>query len=96
MKYNIVESKKAKDELTELMLFYEKMQAKLGDRILEEYATILDTLESTPHNYFNISNSIRRILFKKFHCGVFYKINEHTVEILSVRDMRINPKKFPQ
>lgn len=94
--YKIVESKKAKDELTELMLFYEKMQAKLGNRILEEYENILDTLESIPHHYFNISNSIRRILFKKFHCGVFYKINEQTVEILSVRDMRINPKKFPQ
>lgn len=96
MKYKIVESTKAKNELIELVQFYEKIQPNLGDRILNEYEMILDTLEVTPYHYFNVSNSIIRMLFKKFQCGVFYKITNDVVEIVSIKDLRINPTKLPK
>lgn len=96
MQFSVIESLNAKWELVELVTFYESIQPKPGDRIILEYEDILNILEQSPRNYFNISNSIRRILFKKFPCAVFYSIHQNTVEILSVKYMKIDPIKFPR
>jgi hypothetical protein len=96
MQFSVIESPHAKWELIELVIFYERIQPKLGDRIILEYENVLDILRQSPRNYFNITTSIRRILFQKFPCAVFYTIHQNTVEILSVKYMTINPSKFPK
>ncbi len=96
MLYKIIETEESRLELIELVHFYENIQVGLGDRILSEYFEVLATLSKTPYHYYNITFTYRRILFKKFQCGLFYKIKNDTVEIVSVKDMRINPEKFPK
>lgn len=96
MLYKVIETEESRLELLELVRFYENIQVGLGDRILHEYFEILTTLSKTPYHYYNITFTYRRILCKKFQCGVFYKIKNDIVEIVSVKDMRINLKKFPQ
>lgn len=92
----MIESSHVLAELRELAFFYEELHEGLGERIIKEYLDIISTLEQTPQHQFNISNKVRRMLFKKFSCGVFYCINNDTVKIVGIKDMRIHPNKFPK
>lgn len=73
MLFKVIEAENVKLELLELMLFYEKMKYGLGDRIIQEYQFILNSLQSTAYHHFNYSKTIRRVLFNKFSLGVFSK-----------------------
>jgi hypothetical protein len=96
MLYKVIETEESRLDFLELVEFYENISQGLSNRIISEYFEILDTLSKNPNHYFKINSNYRRILFKKFHCGVFNKIKGNIVEIVSVKDMRIHPEKFPK
>ncbi|HEV2695689.1 MAG TPA: type II toxin-antitoxin system RelE/ParE family toxin [Verrucomicrobiae bacterium] len=84
-------SSAAESELKEAMEYYES-QAGLGlDFVTEVEATVL-LIESFPQAWTSLSPRTRRCRTHRFPYGLFYQIRPDEILVVSVMDLRRDPK----
>ena len=91
MKIRILSS--AVEDLYHGRLFYEKQSENLGDYFFDSLFSDIDSL-ILYHGIHPIHYGFYRMLSKRFPYAVYYKINNDTVLIYRVLDMRQNPGKI--
>ena len=81
-------------ELKEAMEFYESKQAGLGADFLTEVEAAVRLIEAHPHAWLSLSPRTRRCRTHRFPYGLFYQIRKTEILIVSVMDMRRDPKRW--
>jgi hypothetical protein len=81
-------------ELKEAMEFYESKQAGLGAEFLAEVEAAVRLIETHPQAWLSLSPRTRRCRTHRFPYGLFYQIRETEILIVSVMDLRRDPKRW--
>lgn len=78
-------------ELTDAVDYYEDQRPGLGYEFLSEVEAAIDKIIQFPDAWTPLTKRIRRILLKRFPFGLLYNIQDDTVIIVAVMDLRRNP-----
>ena len=81
-------------ELKEAMGFYETAQAGLGAEFLTEVEATTRLIEAYPQAWLALSPRTRRCRTHRFPYGLFYQIRSTEILIVSVMDLRRDPKRW--
>ena len=83
-------------ELKEAMEFYESARTGLGAEFLAEVEATTDLIESFPLAWTSLSPRTRRCRTHRFPYGLFYQVRSDEILIVSVMDLRRDPKRWEQ
>lgn len=83
-------------ELKEAMEFYERVQAGLGAEFLAEVEAATRLIETHPQAWLALSPRTRRCRTHRFPYGLFYQVRRDEILIVSVMDLRRDPKRWEQ
>ena len=83
-------------ELKEAMEFYESAREGLGAEFLAEVEATANLIESFPLAWTSLSPRTRRCRTHRFPYGLFYQIRRDEILIVSVMDLRRDPKRWEQ
>ncbi|HXC98551.1 MAG TPA: type II toxin-antitoxin system RelE/ParE family toxin [Verrucomicrobiae bacterium] len=81
-------------EIREALLYYEANQQGLATEFLAEVEAATDRITSHPHAWAAISPRTRRCRTHRFPYGIFYQIRNDEILIVSVMDLRRDPKRW--
>jgi hypothetical protein len=83
-------------ELKEALEFYESAQEGLGADFLAEVEAATRLMESQPLAWTLMSPRTRRCRMHRFPFGLFYQVRPGEILVLSVMDLRRDPKRWEQ
>jgi len=83
-------------ELKEAMEFYESARTGLGAEFLAEVEATTNLIESFPLAWTSLSPRTRRCRTHRFPYGLFYQVRSDEILIVSVMDLRRDPKRWEQ
>ena len=83
-------------ELKEAMESYEAAQEGLGAKFLAEVRAATKLVETHPLAWTLLSLRTRRIRTHRFPYGLFYQVRPDEILVLSVMDLRRDPKRWEQ
>ena len=83
-------------ELREAMEFYEAAQPGLGADFLHEVEAATELIEAHPLAWTPMSPRTRRCRTHRFPFGLFYQVRPDEILIVSVMDLRRDPKRWEQ
>ena len=86
----------AERELKEAMEYYQSAQAGLGAEFLAEVEATTRLIESFPDAWTPLSPRTRRCRLHRFPYGLFYQVRSHEILIVSMMDLRRDPKRWEQ
>ncbi len=86
----------AETELKEAMEFYEAAQTGLGAKFLVAVEATTHLIETHPLAWASLSPRTRRCLTHRFPYGLFYQVRTEEILIVSVMDLRRDPKRWEQ
>ena len=86
----------AEIELQEATEFYEAAEQGLGAMFLDEVEAALARIEAHPLAWTPLSPRTRRCRTHRFPYGVFYQIRGDEIVVLSVMDLRRDPKRWEE
>ena len=86
----------AEQELKEAMEFYESSRTGLGAEFLAEVEATTNLIESFPQAWTSLSSRTRRCRTHRFPYGLFYQVRSDEILIISVMDLRRDPKRWEQ
>jgi plasmid stabilization system protein ParE len=95
--FNVIISKKAKEEIDNAWDWYEDKQKGLGDRFIGELIFFIEKIQKNPFYYKERIKSFREAAFKIFPFLIIFKVNEQKriIRIVSVFHTSRNPyRKF--
>lgn len=75
--------------------FYESQQPGLGFDFAHEVDATVKKIIAFPNAWQLVSNDVRRCLLSRFPYGLMYAVEDGTIIILSVFDLRRNPDGIP-
>jgi hypothetical protein len=83
-------------ELQEAINFYETARPGLGAKFLAEVEAAKHLIETCPLAWTPISRRTRRCRVRRFPFGLFYQLRPDEILVLSVMDLRRDPKRWEQ
>ena len=83
-------------ELKEAMEFYESAREGLGAEFLAEVEATMHLIESFPLAWTSLSPRTRRCRTRRFPYGLFYQVRGKEILIVSVMDLRRDPKRWEE
>lgn len=86
----------AEVELKEAMEFYQSAREGLGAEFLAEVQAATDLIESFPLAWSPLSPRTRRCRTHRFPYGLFYQVRSDEILIVSVMDLRRDPKRWEE
>jgi plasmid stabilization system protein ParE len=86
----------AETELQEAVAFYEAAENGLGARFLDEVEAVVARILAHPEAWTQMSRRTRRCRTHRFPYGLFYPIRSDEILIVSVMDLRRDPKRWEQ
>ena len=86
----------AQKELQEAIEFYEAAENGLGARFLDEVEATTERIITHPMAWTALSPRTRRCRTHRFPYGLFYQIRSEEILIVSVLDLRRDPKRWEQ
>jgi plasmid stabilization system protein ParE len=86
----------AETELREAAAFYEAAENGLGARFLDEVEAAVVRIRCNPEAWAPMSPRTRRCRTHRFPFGLFYQIRSDEILIVSVMDLRRDPKSWEQ
>lgn len=81
-------------ELKEAMEFYETAREGLGAEFLAEVEETVILIEAHPLAWTSLSPRTRRCRTHRFPYGLFYQVRSGEILIVSVMDLRRDPKRW--
>ncbi len=95
MIYNISVRSAASGQLQQAYEWYESQQAGLGVGFLDAFHQILDLIQQQPFIYrIRYGNNVRGALMGNFPYLVYYRIDEHTVNVLAIFNTWQDPERL--
>jgi plasmid stabilization system protein ParE len=88
---NVVFLNEAEQELLEAALFYEKQARGLGKKFMDEVYQSIDYIVNFPLNSQKLTTDIRRKLLKRYPFGVLYRIDNESIVIIAVMNLKRKP-----
>ncbi len=92
MKYRFTSA--ALRELSDAALYYNAQHTGLGQRFVTEVENTICRILATPEAWRPLSVRSRRCLLHHFPFGVVYQIRTDEILIISILDLRRDPKKW--
>lgn len=86
----------AEAELVEAMNYYGGIDPSLGARFLTEVEASVALIETHPLAWMPLSPRTRRCRVTHFPFGLFYQVRAEEIIIISVMDLRRDPKRWEQ
>ena len=86
----------AEREPKEALEFYESARKGLGSDFPAEVETAIRLIESHPLAWAPMSQRTRRCRLHHFPFGLFYQVRADEILIISVMDLRRDPKRWEQ
>ena len=86
----------AEAELQEAIAFYEAAENGLGARFLDEVEAVVARIVAHPAAWTPMSPRTRRCRTHRFPYGLFYQVRPEEILIVSVMDLRRDPKRWEQ
>lgn len=83
-------------ELREAVEFYEAARKGLGSEFLAAVEATTHLIESYPLAWTPLSVRTRRCRIHRFPYGIFYQVRVDEILIVSVMDLRRDPKRWEQ
>ena len=83
-------------ELKEAMEFYEAAREGLGAVFLAEIEAAVNLIQAHPLAWTALSSRTRRCRTSRFPFGLFYQVRSDEILIVSVMDLRRDPKRWEQ
>jgi hypothetical protein len=83
-------------ELKEAVEFYEHAREGLGEEFLTEIESTVSLIEAHPLAWMSLSGRTRRCRTSRFPYGLFYQIRADEILIVSVMDLRRNPRRWDE
>ena len=83
-------------ELKEAIEFYEAAREGLGAEFLTEIESTVSLIEAHPLAWMALSPRTRRCRTSRFPYGLFYQVRSDEILIVSVMDLRRDPKRWEQ
>ena len=84
----------AERELREAVEFYENAEQGLGAKFLDEVELTLARIEAHPLAWTPLSLRTRRCRTHRFPYGLFYQVRADEIVVVSVMDLRRDPKRW--
>ena len=84
----------AERELRQAIDFYEAAENGLGSRLLDEVEAAVARILAHPLAWTPLSHRTRRCRTHRFQYGLFYQIRTDEILVLSVMDLRRDPKRW--
>ena len=84
----------ALSELREAALYYERNQAGLGLKFLDEIDETVDRILRFPRAWHPVSTRSRRCRTHRFPFGLLYQVRPDEVLITAVMDLRRDPRRW--
>jgi hypothetical protein len=84
----------AETELQEAIEFYEAAENGLGARSLAEVEAAVERVIRHPQAWAPVSPRTRRCRTSRFPYGLFYQVRNDEIPIVSVMDLRRDPKRW--
>lgn len=84
----------AERELRQAIEFYEAAENGLGSRFLDEVEAAVARILAHPLAWTPLSPRTRRCRTHRFPYGLFYQIRTDEILVLSVMDLRRDPKRW--
>jgi toxin ParE1/3/4 len=81
----------AEEEMIASAVFYETRSNGLGHKFLNEIASSLDLISSSPKTWPVFSDDIRRFLLQRFPFGLLYEIHDDYIYIIAVMHLHREP-----
>jgi plasmid stabilization system protein ParE len=86
----------AERELKEALAFYESAREGLGVEFLAEVEATTHLIETFPLAWMSLSPRTRRCRTHRFPYGLFYQVRGDEILIVSVMDLRRDPKRWEE
>ena len=86
----------AEAELQEAIAFYEAAENGLGSRFLDEVEAVVTRILAHPTAWTPMSPRTRRCRTHRFPYGLFYQVRPDEILIVSVMDLRRDPRRWEQ
>lgn len=86
----------AERELKEAMEFYESARQGLGAEFLAEVEATTHLIQTYPLAWTALSPRTRRCRTRRFPYGLFYQVRRDEILIVSVMDLRRDPRRWEQ
>jgi hypothetical protein len=86
----------AERELKEAIELYESAREGLGAEFLAEVEATTHLIESFPLAWTSLSPRTRRCRTHRFPFGLFYQVRRDEILIVSVMDLRRDPKRWEE
>jgi hypothetical protein len=86
----------AEKELQEAIEYYEAAEQGLGAEFLDEVEAALARIEAHPLAWTPLSPRTRRCRTHRFPYGLFYQIRADEILVVSVMDLRREPKRWEE
>lgn len=83
-------------ELQEALQFYEAAPAGLGAEFLAEVEAPTRLIQAHPQAWLSLSPRTRPCRTHRFRHGLFYRLRGEEILIVSVMDLRRDPKRWEQ
>ncbi len=81
----------AAQEISDAAAFYESKAAGLGATFLEQIDAAAEMLSRDVHRWPLIEHDIRRIMLKRFPFGIYFRISDDAVRVLTLKHHRQHP-----
>lgn len=84
MTHRVLLRKEAQEELNDAAVWYEDQRAGLRGEFLDEAASTLTRISSTPFAYAEVHRGVRRALFRRFPFALYFRVESEVVSVLAV------------
>ncbi|MES2938067.1 MAG: type II toxin-antitoxin system RelE/ParE family toxin [Pseudomonadota bacterium] len=81
----------AAQEISDAAVLYESKAVGLGTAFLEQVDAAAEKLLRDPQRWPVIEHDIRRIMLKRFPFGIYFRIADDTVRVLTLKHHRQHP-----
>lgn len=84
MKYRLIITPEAEEDLAEVFLWYESMRKSLGHDFLLQIESGFRLIEREPLLFETQYKGVRRYLIERFPYKIFYRVEHETVVVLAI------------
>ncbi len=81
-------------ELREAAVYYDEAENGLGQQFLDEVESAMSRILAAPEAWRKLSKRTRRCRTHRFPFGLIYQIKPDEILVLSVMDLRRDPKRW--